>query len=96
MMAGYVPSEYQLLDQLRKDGWTLQDMSPYEKNMFHVVSWCRETFGDMLVIYEADEWRCRWHGSSVRLKYEKGDKYLPIFAFKDPADLTLLQLRWTQ
>lgn len=91
-MAGYIPSEYQLLDQLRRDGWTLQDMTAYEQQIFKIVPWCRETFGDMLVIYEADEWRCRWHGTTLKVS----DNYVPIFAFKDPADLTLLQLRWTQ
>ena len=90
-MAGYQHSEYQLLDQLRKDGWTLQDMTQYERQIFKIVPWCRETFGDMLVIYDVDAWQCRWHGTTLKV----GDRHLPIFAFKDPADLTLLQLRWT-
>lgn len=90
-MAGYSNSEYALLDQLRKDGWTLQDMTQYERQIFKIVPWCRETFGDMLVIYDMDAWHCRWFGTTLKVS----DQYLPIFAFKEAADLTLLQLRWT-
>jgi len=90
-MANNLHTAYGLLDQLRKDGWTMQDMSQYEHRIFQIVPWCRETFGDMLVIYDVDEWRCRWHGTTLKVNDRQ---HLPIFAFKDPADLTLLQLRW--
>lgn len=91
-MAGSPHSAYGILDQLRKDGWTLQDMTAYETQIFQIVPWCRETFGDMLVIYDLDQWRCRWHGTTIQV----GDRHLPIFAFREAADLTLLQLRWTR
>jgi hypothetical protein len=89
-MAVYMHAEYDLLEQLRTDGWIFHDMSAHKNNLSEVVAWCRKIFGDMLVIYDRDFFVCRWHGSTIKT----GNGDVPVFVFRNAADLTLLQLRW--
>lgn len=94
-MAGYPNPEFEMLDQLRRDGWSIYDMAEFEPNIMEIVTWCRETLGYMLTMYEADVIDCRWHGATVSMPTaDEPDRYMCIFAFKDPADYTMLQLRW--
>ena len=89
-MAGIASKQFEMFDQLRKDGWTIYDMAEFEPKIFDIVAWCRDTFGSMLVMYEADIINCRWHGGMVEMM----EKPYTLFAFKDPADYTMLKLKW--
>jgi hypothetical protein len=94
-MAGYPNPEFEMLDQLRRDGWHLHDMAEYESKIFDVVEWCRQTLGNMLTMYDADVIDCRWHGATVSMPTaDKPQRYMCIFAFKEEADYTMLRLRW--
>lgn len=89
-MAGIASKQFEMFDQLVKDGWTVHNMAEYESKIFDVVEWCRQTLGPMLTMYEADIIDCRWHGGLVVMM----EKPYTLIAFKDPADYTMLKLKW--
>jgi hypothetical protein len=75
--------------QLEKQGWTIVSMEEYQPNIGPIAEWCRNTFGDMLINPDVDV--SRWFGAVV--SYENNQTQC-LFAFRDPADYTMLQLRW--
>ena len=83
--------EFDLLDQLRKDGWYIVDMAEHEPNIRDIVKWCNEILGKMLIMYDLDYWVCRWHGGTIEVS---DNKLLTIFAFKSEADYTMLKLKF--
>lgn len=84
-------TEFKLFEQLVKDGWYLVDMAPHEPAIFDIVKWCRETLGPMMVMYDLDQ-DCVWHGGMIESYPGGGMKTL--FAFRNPADYTMLQLKF--
>lgn len=96
-MAGIAPSvEFKLFDQLAMDGWSVYDMTEFEAKIFNIVDWCKTTLGPMLVIYDTDGHRCRWHAGMLELPDTGYPSTLKcLFAFKDPADYTMLKLKWS-
>jgi hypothetical protein len=94
-MAGIATKQFEMFDQLRRDGWHIFDMKEYESKIFDVVDWCRDTLGSMLTVYDADFWNCRWHGAQVEVPNSGyPGNVMVLFAFKDPADYTMLRLKF--
>jgi hypothetical protein len=94
-MAGITTKQIKMFDQLRRDGWHIFDMKEYESKIFDVVDWCRDTLGSMLTVYDADFWNCRWHGAQVEVPNSGyPGNVMVLFAFKDPADYTMLRLKF--
>jgi len=96
-MAGIAPSvEFKMFDHLVElDGWTVYDMTEFETKIYGVVDWCKTTLGPMLVIYDIDRHHCRWHAAMLEVPNSGDLSTLKcLFAFKDPADYTMLRLRW--
>ena len=94
-MAGYQKPEFVLLDQLKKDGWSMHDMGEYESRLGEIATWCRQTLGNMLMIYDADIIDCCWHGTTLALPTaDEPDRSLCVFAFKNEADYTMLKLKF--
>lgn len=87
-MAGTDPVLKMLVD-LHQQGWTVIDMAEYEPNIASIASWCRTTLGDMLINPDVDI--SRWFGAVI--PFETGPAKC-FFAFRNPADYTLFQLRW--
>ena len=87
-MAGIVDPMMDMLLALEKQGWTIVNMAPYEPNMQEIAHWCRQTFGDMLINPDVDIGR--WFGTMISYN----EKMNVLFAFRDSADYTMLQLRW--
>ena len=94
-MARVASKQFEMFDQLRKDGWHIFDMKEYEPKIFDIVTWCRDTFGYMLTVYDADWHNCCWHAAQVEVPNSgyPGD-VMVLFAFKDPADYTMLKLKF--
>lgn len=87
-MASADPALKMLVD-LHRQGWTVIDMAEYEPNIAPIAAWCRATLGNMLINPDVDIER--WFGAVI--PFENGPAKC-FFAFRDPADYTLLQLRW--
>ena len=47
-----VGPDFDLMDQLRRDGWQLYDMADFEPIIGPVTEWCRNTLGPMMVSYD--------------------------------------------
>ena len=94
-MARVASKQFKMFDQLRKDGWHIFDMKEYEPKIFDIATWCRDTFGYMLTVYDADWHNCCWHAAQVEVPNSgyPGD-VMVLFAFKDPADYTMLKLKF--
>ena len=94
-MARVASKQFEMFDQLRKDGWHIFDMKEYEPKIFDIATWCRDTFGYMLTVYDADWHNCCWHAAQVEVPNSgyPGD-VMVLFAFKDPADYTMLKLKF--
>lgn len=84
--------QFDMFDQLKNDDWYMVDMTEYQFKIFDIVTWCRDTLGPMLVIYDAGIRNCRWHGAQVDTY---GAGVLMLFAFKDEADYTMLRLKFS-
>jgi len=95
MMARVASKQFEMFDQLRKDGWHIFDMKEYEPKIFDVVDWCRGTLGSMLTVYDLDVWDCRWHAAQVEVPNSgyPGDVMI-LFAFKEESDYTMLKLKF--
>ena len=94
-MAGQIPQQFEMFDQLRRDGWHIFDMKEHEPKIFDIVEWCRDTLGNMLVMYDLDCYDCRWHGAQVEVPNSGyPGNVMVLFAFKDPADYTMLKLKF--
>ena len=91
-MAGIATSvEFEMFNQLHKDGWYIVDMAEHEPAIFDIVQWCRETLGPMMIMYDWDQ-DCVWHGGMIEMYPGGGMKTL--FAFRNPADYTMLKLKF--
>ena len=90
-MVGIRTQQFDVIKQLREDGWYVYDMKEFEPKISEVVKWCRDTLGSMLVMYDMDVWNCRWHGPLVDTY---GAGMLLLFAFKEEADYTMLKLKF--
>ena len=91
-MAGIATSvEFEMFNQLHKDGWYLVDMAPHEPAIFDIVEWCRETLGPMMISYDLD-WDRVWHGGIIEPYPGGGMKTL--FAFRNQADYIMLRLKF--
>jgi hypothetical protein len=88
-MAGIPDPMLDMFLQLEKQGWTIVSMEEYKPNIGPIAEWCRNTLGDMLINPDVDV--SRWFGAVVA--YENNQTQC-LFAFRDPADYTLLKLRW--
>jgi hypothetical protein len=84
--------QFDMFDQLKNDDWYMVDMTEYQFKIFDIVTWCRDTLGPMLTIYDADIRNCRWHGGQVDTHVAG---VLMLFAFKDEADYTMLRLKFS-
>ena len=89
--------EFDIMNQLRRDGWQLYDMAEFQPNIGPVTEWCRNTLGPMMVSYDYDQ-HCNWHGALVEMPgSQQGTAYHKcIFAFKNTADYTMLKLKWSK
>jgi hypothetical protein len=88
-MAGIFDPMLDMFLQLEKQGWTIVNMAEYEPNIAPIAAWCRNTLGDMLINPDVDV--SRWFGAVITY----GDNPAQcLFAFRDPADYTLLKLKW--
>ena len=94
-MARVASKQFEMFDQLRKDGWHIFDMKEYEPKIFDIVTWCRDTFGYMLTVYDADWHNCCWHAAQVEVPNSgyPGDVMI-LFAFKEESDYTMLKLKF--
>lgn len=87
--------QFEMFEQLRQDGWHIFNMKEFEPRIFEVVTWCRDNLGPMLTIYDIDSYNCKWHGGQIEVHntpYPGG--VMTLFAFKDPADFTMLKLKF--
>jgi hypothetical protein len=91
-----IAKQFEMFDQLRKDGWHIYDMKEYEPKIFDIVTWCRDTLGYMLVSYDLDIQDCRWHGGQVDVPNSGyPGNVMILFAFKNEADYTMLKLKFS-
>ena len=83
--------EFNLFNQLVKDGWYVVDMAEYEPAISDIVTWCRTTLGPMMIMYDSDQ-DCVWHGGMLEMP--PGGSLKTLFAFRNEADYTMLRLKW--
>ena len=94
-MATIPSKQFEMFDQLKSDGWHIVEMKEYEPKIFDVVTWCRNTLGPMLTVYDMDIRDCCWHGGQIEVPKESyPGGVLILFAFKDEADYTMLRLKF--
>lgn len=88
-MAGIPDPMLDMFLQLEEQGWLVVNMADFEPNIAAISAWCRNTFGNMLINPDVDI--SRWFGAVIVHNH----KAQCLFAFKDPADYTLLKLKWS-